>query len=95
MINNCVITGRIKHYYIEDDCVVIMISHNHADGDFVLPIHTNFKDNDILTDYIEENALIGIKGHITLDRGGKTIVVADKISFMSSKVKKGENDESK
>ena len=48
MINNCVIMGRIKHYYIEDDCVVIMISHSHADGDFVLPIHTNFKDNDIL-----------------------------------------------
>lgn len=93
MLNHCVLTGKINNYYINDGSVVIMISHSHADGDFVIPIYTNFKDNDILTDYMEEDALIGIKGHVTLDRDGHTIIIAEKITFMSSKIKDGENNE--
>ena len=93
MLNHCVLTGRINNYYVEDEYVVIMVSHSHADGDFVLPIHTTFKDNDILTDYMEEDALSGIKGHVTLNKDGQIIIVAEKITFMSSKIKDGENNE--
>lgn len=93
MINNCVLMGRIKNFFIKDEKLIIMIKHTNADGDIVIPITTFIPKENIL-EYLENDLYIGIKGHITLNEESNIEVIAEKISFISSKKKEEDNHES-
>lgn len=93
MINNCVLMGRIKNFFIKDEKLIIMIKYSNADGDIVIPITTFIPKENIL-EYLENDLYIGIKGHITLNEESNIEVIAEKISFISSKKKEEDNHES-
>lgn len=94
MINNCVLMGTVKNFFIKNDKLIIMIKHTNADGDFVIPI-TTFIPKDNILEYLENDLYIGIKGHVTLNEESNIEIVAEKISFISSKKKENDDNESK
>ena len=84
--------GRVQSFKVTDDSkVCIFIKISNRDGDFTTPIYTSFDSNNSFFDLIGEGTLIGMKGFLSLDQNNNLIVVADKLSFLSSK--KNEGDE--
>ena len=95
MVNSLVFMGRIENFCEEKNGIKLLISHHTEDGTFVAPVYTNFKPKKEVLDILEEDMLIAIKGHISLDKKNQVIIVADKISMLTSKKVEGENNESK
>ena len=81
MVNNVVISGCYKG--IENDELLLKVEglENHQ----IVRIYVSKGLQDEITKHIKENDLIGIKGYIELDDVHKIIVVATKITFLSSK----------
>ena len=79
---------------MNDDSIVLTISHSHKDGDFVIPVHTTFKPNDEIISCLSEDMFIGIKGYVTLDREANIMIVAEKITIASKKAMEDDTNES-
>ena len=81
MVNSVVISGCYKG--IENDELLLKVEglENHQ----IVRIYVSKGLRDEITKHIKENDLIGIKGYIELDDVHRIIVVATKITFLSSK----------
>lgn len=81
MVNSVVISGCYKG--IENDELLLKVEglENHQ----IVRIYVSKGLQDQITKHIKENDLIGIKGYIELDDVHRIIVVATKITFLSSK----------
>ena len=95
MVNSIVFMGRIENFCEEKNGIKLLISHRAEEGTFVVPVYMNFKPKKEIIDILEEDMLIAVKGHISLDKKNQVIIVADKISMLTSKKVEGENNESK
>ena len=88
MINTVCLIGKLHSFKKTDDnkcCMIIKISNK--DGDFSTPVYTSFDYSDSFINQLEEDMLIGIKGSIALDIDANVIIIANKLSFLSSKKK--------
>ena len=91
MHNMVYLIGKVQFFkQTEDNKVCIIIKLSNRDGDFSTPIYTSFDSNNSFIDLIEEDALIGIKGFLSLDENNNLIVIADKLTFLSSKNNEGD-----
>lgn len=81
MVNSVVISGC--HKGIENDELLLKVEglENHQ----IVRIYVSKGLQDEITKHINENDLIGIKGYIELDDVHRIIIVATKITFLSSK----------
>lgn len=81
MINSVVISGYYKG--IENDELLLKVEglENHQ----IVRIYVSKGLQDQITKHIKENDLIGIKGYIELDDVHRIIIVATKITFLSTK----------
>ena len=95
MSNLFYLIGRLNNYSVHNDSMELMIYYRDDNGDFTIPVYTNFLPKKELIDMLEEDMLIAIKGHLSLDENNHIIVIADKLSFLASKNESGGNDESK
>lgn len=88
MQNFVCLIGRLQSFKKTDDnkcCMIIKLTN--IDGDFSTPVYTNFDYNNSFINQLEEDALIAIKGFISLDIDANVIIVANKLSFLSSNKK--------
>ena len=95
MSNLFYLIGRLNNYTVHDDNIELMIYYSGDDGDFTIPVSTNFLPKKELIDMLEEDMLIAIKGHITLGENNQLTVIAEKLSFLTTKKESGDNNESK
>ena len=81
MVNSVVISGCYKG--IENDELLLKIEglENHQ----IARIYVSKGLQDEITKHLKENDLIGIKGYIEIDDVHRIIVIATKITFLSSK----------
>lgn len=105
MLNQVIIIGRLRKVIDlgENKGALITIENSrpfkNADGiyesDFIDTIVFDGVKNSLI-EYVKENDLIGIRGRIqTREIEGKKVIeiVSDKITFLSSDVKKGKENE--
>jgi len=95
MSNLYYLIGRLNNYTVRDDNVELMIYYRDEDGDFTIPVSTNFLPKKELIDMLEEDMVIAIKGHLALDENNHITVIAEKLSFLTSKKESGDNNENK
>lgn len=94
MLNQCVLVGRIKEFDKEAKIMTIAVSRSYKnengeyDNDLV-PISIGGKLGDNVIEYCGKGDIVGVKARIESDNG-QLKLIADKISFLSSKAK---NDE--
>ncbi len=81
MVNSVVISGCFKG--IEDEELLLKVEglENHQ----IVRINISKGFQKELNNYIKENDLISIKGYIEIDDLHRIIIVATKITFLSSK----------
>ena len=98
MLNQVVIVGKIKEFVkINEDCqikVLVQRPFKNEDGEYgsdLIPVmcHKTLADN--VAQYCTEDDIIGVKGRIE-NIDGKIIVIADKITFLSSRTNKEEEN---
>jgi len=95
-MNNLVfLIGRLENYIIENNKLKLMIYYSGDEIDVTLPIHMKFLPTQNVIDVLEEDMLIGLKCHLALDENNNIMVIGDKMTFLTSKNKGGENNESK
>ena len=86
--NFVVLLGRLHSLKkTNDNKYRLLVKSNSEFGDFVIPVYTSFDFNDSLSSQLEEGTLLGIKGFISLDDDNNPIIVANKLTFLSSKKK--------
>ena len=95
MVNSLVFMGRLENFCEDKNGIKLLISHHAEEGTFVAPVYMNFKPKKEIIDILEEDMLLAIKEHISLDKKNQVITVADKISMLTSKKVEGDNNESK
>lgn len=81
MINSVVISGRYRG--LENDELLLEI--DGLEKHQILGIYVSNALQDQIVKYIGKNYLVGIKGYIEINKLHKIIVVATKITFLSSK----------
>ena len=96
MLNQVVLVGRINNIDKKQNTITlsVMSSTKNSDGEyptnyFDITLSENIFNN--VTDYCTINDMVGVKGHIErLDIKEKVNIIADRISFLSSKAKSEE-----
>ena len=84
MINNVILTGHFKGF--SDDNKLLLKMENLENHKIVkIDIADGLKDK--IVEFIRENDVVGIKGYVELDSIRNIIIVATKITFLSSKQK--------
>ena len=99
MLNQLVCVGRLVGCPEEKEGeVVIKISvgrpYKNEDGDYdsdIIPIILRNHLIEAVKDYVEEGDLIGVKARVEAD-GDKILIIADKLTFLSSKKDVEENE---
>ena len=91
MLNNFMVVGRINNIDLKNDICVLTIriprSFKNKDGEYeedLISVQVFGSLRDTLKEYCDSGDLIGVKGRIQ----NSNILVAEKISFLSSKQKK-------
>lgn len=82
MLNQLMLVGRIKR--INKELKTIEVEVTASDKKHTLLIDTNNLDQ--VYDYLELDTVVGVKGHLEEPQR----IVADKVSFLSSKRKEEE-----
>ena len=95
MNNLFFLIGRLNNYTIENNGLKLMVYYRGEDGDFYLPVYVNFLPKNEVINALEEDMVLGLKGHMSLDENNHIILIAEKISFLTSKKERGENNENK
>lgn len=86
MINNVILAGRFNGFDGDNKILLKMESlENHQIGKINIPY--DLKDK--IVNFIKENDVIGVKGYVEIDNIHNIIIVATKISFISSSQTKG------
>ena len=96
MLNQIVLVGRIKE--IEDTYMIVAISraYKNANGEYDVDlVKINMSDNIAknVKDYCEKGNLVGIKGKVETNDEGNIIIIAEKISFLSSSKQNTEQED--
>lgn len=81
MINSVVISGCYKGIELDELLLKVEELENHQ----IVRIYVSKELQDQITKHIKENDLMGIKGYIELDDVHRIIIIATKITFLSSK----------
>lgn len=94
MLNQVVLVGRIEVIDDENTSIVLRIPRNvkneegiYEDDYIGIELSDKLSKNSI--GYLEAGTLVGVKGRI-VGVNGKVSIAAEKISFLSTKVKKEE-----
>lgn len=85
-MNNIVIVGRIASF--EGNEVIISVNRNYKNEDGIymsdlIPVCLGMNMTEQMTKYCKVGDMLGIKGHLE-NRNG-VVVMAEKVSFLSSK----------
>lgn len=85
-MNNVILVGRITSF--EGNEVTISITRNYKNEDGIymsdlIPIWLSANIGEKMKEFCEIGDVIGVKGR--LENRGKVVVMADKVSFISSK----------
>ena len=86
MLNQAIIIGRISH--IADSKITVAVSRPHKneegvyDTDFI-PVKIKGGVAETVLAYCKKTDVVGVKGRLEVDHG-KLILVAEKVSFLSS-----------
>ena len=95
MLNHCVLIGRIKNHFEQEGTLILHVNYIGENKEsFVIPVHVTFSSKENFIDYLENETVIGIKGKIALDDKNQFFILADKLTFLSSKKKDGDDCES-
>ena len=86
MLNQVIIAGRLAHITDTKVTVAVPRAYKNADGvydtDFI-PVKISGGIAESISNYCRKGDLVGIKGRLEVDHG-KTVVKAEKVSFLSS-----------
>ena len=96
MLNQIVLVGRIKE--IEDIYITVAISraYKNANGEYDVDLVKINMSNNIaknVKDYCEKGSLVGVKGKVETNDEGNIIIIAEKISFLSSRKSTEQEDD--
>ena len=85
-MNNVILVGRITGF--EGNEVTISVTRNYKNEDGIymsdlIPIHLGINIAEKMVDFCKIGDVIGVKGR--LENRGEVVVMADKVSFISSK----------
>jgi len=99
MLNQCVLVGRIKELDKETKVISIAIPRSYKnengeyDSDLVPVLLTNgIADN--VFEYCGNGDIVGVKARLE-NHDGKLTLIADKVSFLSSKSNSNDSEEEK
>lgn len=94
MLNQVVLVGRIEAIDDENTSIVLRVPRNVKNDEGIyeddyIGIELPDKPSKNSIEYLEAGTLVGVKGRI-VGVNGKVSIAAEKISFLSTKVKKEE-----
>ena len=84
MINNVILAGRFKGF---SDNYHLLLKIESLENHKIVKIDISSDLKEKITDFVKEDDIVGIKGYIELDSVHKIIVVATRITFLSTKQK--------
>lgn len=85
MLNTIMLIGRYYSVNESNDCYSLsLVVKDSSDCDMPIPITINKHLYDLFIEHCEDNALVGIKGFISIENN-ELIIVATKVSLLSSK----------
>lgn len=92
MLNQVVLVGRLKEVKYEDEVnvgftLVVPRSYKNIDGIYEedrIPVYISGSIAKNFKEYCKEGDLVGIKGRVQ-EKDGKIDIIAEKITFLSSK----------
>ena len=90
MLNNYVCVGRLVECIKEEDVILklaVKRVYKNEDGDYdsdIIPIILKNHLIEAVQEYCTEGDLVGVKARVETD-GDKIILIADKVTFLSSK----------
>jgi len=84
MVNNVILTGHFKGFS-DDNKILLKMEPLESHQIVKIDIADNVKEK--ILEFIKEDDIVGIKGYIRLDSMRNIIIVATKITFLSSKQK--------
>ena len=90
MLNQVVLVGRIKEMHEGEIIISIPRNYKNKDGKYDNDLITVFirgQLNDTVQDYCSIEDIIAVKGRVTVEKGN-TIIVAEKVTFLSNTKRK-------
>ena len=84
MINNVILTGRFKGF---SDNYHLLLKMENLENHKIVKIDISSDLKEKIADFVKEGDIVGIKGYIELDSVHKIIIVATRITFLSTKQK--------
>lgn len=93
MNNSCILIGKVYERYMDEKQLIIRIKCSYNNKSLIIPVFAKFNNNDQIIDYLEIDSVIGIKGSIDLDNDSNIQIIAEKITFISSKNTDDDNNE--
>ena len=91
MLNQCVVVGRIKEVYYNDNIIELNCPRQTPNESDIIPCRfsDNMKNN--LKSYCDKGDIVGVKGRL-ISEGTTVFVQAEKVSFLSRNDMKGGED---
>ena len=91
MLNQCVVVGRVKEVYYNDNIIELNCPRQTPNESDIIPcrLSDNMKDN--LRSYCDKGAIVCVKGRL-ISEGTTVFVQAEKVSFLSRSDMKGGED---
>ena len=91
MLNQCVVVGRIKDVYYDENIIEIICPRQTPNESDIIPckFSDNIKEN--LKTYCNKGDMIGVKGRL-INEGTTVFVQAEKVTFLSRNDMKGGED---
>lgn len=90
MLNQCIEVGRVQDIFT--DCIIINVPIE-KDNNVKIKIICSETIMKNVNEYLNTEDLIGVKGHLVNDGADSIAVMADKITFLSSKSKEEDKDD--
>ncbi len=89
MVNIVTIVGRLEMVTNEDQIFISIIKDNVK-----VPVNVSKNILDNVKSYCKLNDVVGVKGRLINDDRGQLLLQGDKITFLSSSMKGGDNNDS-
>ena len=91
MLNQCVVVGRVKDIYYDENIVELNCPRQTPNEHDIIPCKFSEGMKENLKSYCAKGDIVGVKGRL-ISEGTTVFVYAERVSFLSRNAMKGGED---
>lgn len=91
MLNQCVVVGRLKDVYYNDNIIELKCPRQTPNESDIIPCKFSDSIKENLKTYCDRGDIVGVKGRL-ISEGTTVFVQAEKVTFLSRNDMKGGED---